>query len=137
MWKLLPTALALVLTTTAVVRAQRISDTAVVDDGRHLYATYCASCHGITGRGNGPAAEELRRRPADLTQLAKLNGSVFNGARIHNIVDGRAVKAHGTMDMPVWGDAFKWTEGLSEAGIKDRIEALVRYLESIQERASH
>ena len=137
MWKLLPTALALVLSTTAMVGAQRIGDTEVVDAGRHLFATYCASCHGVTGRGNGPAAEELRRRPADLTQLAKRNGGVFNGARIHGIVDGRAVKAHGTMEMPVWGDAFKWREGLPEAGIKDRIDALVRYLESIQERASH
>jgi mono/diheme cytochrome c family protein len=99
--------------------------------------TYCASCHGITGRGNGPAADELRHRPADLTQFAKHNGGIFNAARIHDIVDGRAVKAHGTMEMPVWGDAFKWREGLPEDAIKARIEALVRYLETIQERASH
>jgi len=75
--------------------------------------------------------------PADLTQFAKHNGGIFNGARIHSIVDGRAVKAHGTMEMPVWGDAFKWREGLPEDAIKTRIEALVRYLETIQERASH
>jgi mono/diheme cytochrome c family protein len=137
MWKALPTALALVLTTTVSMRAQRTTDTAVVDGGRDLFATYCASCHGVSGRGNGPAAEELRRRPADLTQYAKHNGGIFNGARIHSSVDGRAVKAHGTMEMPVWGDAFKWREGLPEDAIKARIEALVRYLETIQERASH
>jgi mono/diheme cytochrome c family protein len=129
-------AVALVLTTT-VMRGQGTPDTAVVQAGRDLFATYCASCHGISGRGNGPAAEELRRRPADLTQFAKRNGGIFNGARIHGIVDGRAVKAHGTMEMPVWGDAFKWREGLPEDGIKVRIGALVRYLESIQERVSH
>ena len=137
MWKLFPMALALVLTSTVMVRAQRTPDTAVVESGRDLFATYCASCHGVSGRGNGPAAEELRRRPADLTQLAKRNGGIFNGPRIHSIVDGRAVKAHGTMEMPVWGDAFKWREGLPEDAIKSRIEALVRYLGSIQERASH
>ena len=138
MWNVLPmaTAVAVLLTTTAM-RAQAPPDAAVVQSGRALFATYCASCHGVSGRGNGPAAEELRRRPADLTQLAKQNGGIFNGARIHNIVDGRAVKAHGTMEMPVWGDAFKWREGLPEAGITVRIDALVRYLESIQERASH
>ena len=136
MWKILPTALALVLTTTAI-RAQRTPDTAVVESGRNLFATYCASCHGASGRGNGPAAEELRRRPTDLTQLAKHNGGIFNGARIHSIVDGRAVKAHGTIEMPVWGDAFKWREGLPEDAIHARIEALVRYLETIQERPSH
>ena len=136
MWKMLPTALALVLATTAI-RAQRTPDTAVVESGRNLFATYCASCHGITGRGNGPVAEELRQSPADLTQFARRNGGIFNGARIHSIIDGRAVKAHGTMGMPVWGDAFKWREGLPEDAIKARIEALVRYLETIQERASH
>jgi len=137
MWKSLPTALALVLTTTAMTRAQGTTDQALVDRGQDLFTTYCASCHGVTGRGNGPTAEELRRRPADLTQFAKHNGGIFNGARIHSIVDGRAVKAHGTMEMPVWGDAFKWREGLPEDAIKARIEALVRYLETIQERASH
>ena len=136
MWKAFPIALAVMLATTPM-RAQETPDAAVVQGGRMLFATYCASCHGIGGRGNGPAAEELRRRPADLTQFAKRNGGVFNGVRIHTIVDGRAVKAHGTMEMPVWGDAFKWREGLPEEGIKVRIDALVRYLESIQERASH
>jgi mono/diheme cytochrome c family protein len=137
MWKSFQTVLALVLTTTATTHAQRITDQALVDSGRDLYTTYCASCHGVTGRGNGPAAEELRTRPADLTQFAKHNGGIFNDARIHSIVDGRAVKAHGTMEMPVWGDAFKWREGLPEDAIKARINALVRYLETIQERASH
>jgi mono/diheme cytochrome c family protein len=137
MWKVFTTALAVVLATSVGARAQRPSDAGNVQSGRDLFATYCASCHGVSGRGNGPAAEELRRRPADLTQLAKQNGGIFNGARIHSIVDGRAVKAHGTMEMPVWGDAFKWREGLPEDGIKVRIDALVRYLESIQERVSH
>ena len=41
------------------------------------------------------------------------------------------------MEMPVWGDAFKWREGLPEDGIRARIDALVRYLETIQERAGH
>lgn len=136
MWKSLPAVLALLLTTTVMTRAQRAPDTPLVE-GRDLFATYCASCHGVTGQGNGPAAEELRRRPADLTQFAKRNGGIFNGARIHSIVDGRAVKAHGTMEMPVWGDGFKWREGLPEDAITARIEALVRYLESIQERPSH
>jgi len=36
----------------------------------------------------------------------------------------------------VWGDAFKQScEGYSEARVKERIEALVTHLESIQQRA--
>jgi mono/diheme cytochrome c family protein len=138
MWKLvLPTTLTLILTTTAMASARGAIDRAGLDSGRTLYMTYCASCHGDGGRGNGPAAEELRHRPADLTQFVIRNGGVFNAARIQSIVDGRTVKAHGTMEMPVWGDAFKWRGGVPEEGIKARIEALVRYIETIQERAGH
>ena len=137
MWKVLPTTFALTVTMTVMANSQQKPDSAAVDSGRELFMTYCASCHGTTGRGNGPTAEELRHRPADLTQFAKQNGGVFNNALVHRIVDGRTVKAHGTMEMPVWGDAFKWRHGLDEERIKARIDALVRYLESIQERAGH
>ncbi len=137
MWNLLPTTVALVVTTTVMANAGQKPATADVDGGRAVFVTFCASCHGSSGRGDGPVSDDLRHRPADLTQLAKRNGGVFNAATIHGIVDGRAVKAHGTMEMPVWGDAFKWKEGLPEDAIKARIDALVRYLESIQERAGH
>jgi mono/diheme cytochrome c family protein len=110
---------------------------AAENEGRALFATYCASCHGTSGRGNGPSAEEFRRRPADLTQYAKQNGGVFNDAALHRIVDGRTVKAHGSFEMPVWGDAFKWRQGLDEDAIKARIDAIVRYIASIQERVGH
>ena len=136
MWKLLPTPFVLAATMTVMANSQK-PDTAAVNNGRDLFMTYCASCHGTSGRGNGPAAEELRHRPADLTQLARRSGGVFNDVLVHRIVDGRTVKAHGTMEMPVWGDAFKWRQGLDEDSIKTRVEALVRYLESIQERGGH
>lgn len=134
MWKLFSTTLAVVLTT-ALPNIRQAADPAVLDSGRGLFMTHCASCHGVSGRGNGPFAEELRRRPADLTQFAKQNGGVFNAAALHRIIDGRTVKAHGTMEMPVWGDTFKWRQGLPEEAIKTRIEAIVRYIESLQERA--
>jgi hypothetical protein len=39
--------------------------------------------------------------------------------------------------MPVWGDAFKASrDGLSADAVKERIDALVRYLEAIQKRAA-
>lgn len=33
--------------------------------GREIYGPSCASCHGATGRGDGPAGFTLRPRPAD------------------------------------------------------------------------
>jgi hypothetical protein len=39
--------------------------------------------------------------------------------------------------MPVWGDAFRSTrDGLTEGSAKMRIDAIVRYLRGIQERAA-
>ncbi len=36
--------------------------------GEKLWLTLCAGCHGDNGTGNGPAADWLRPRPANLTQ---------------------------------------------------------------------
>jgi mono/diheme cytochrome c family protein len=35
--------------------------------GRELFLDHCAYCHGAEGRGDGPAAADLRPAPADLT----------------------------------------------------------------------
>lgn len=35
--------------------------------GQMAYERYCASCHGTTGKGDGPQAKRLRSRPTDLT----------------------------------------------------------------------
>jgi copper transport protein len=40
-------------------------DTASVERGRVVYEQNCVSCHGATGRGDGPLAASLRPRPAD------------------------------------------------------------------------
>jgi putative copper resistance protein D len=40
---------------------------ASIAHGQTLYRTHCASCHGATARGDGPAAAGLLKRPADLT----------------------------------------------------------------------
>ena len=38
--------------------------------GGALYAERCASCHGATGAGDGPAAAALDPKPADLATVA-------------------------------------------------------------------
>ena len=105
-------------------------------DGKGLYRSYCASCHGETGRGDGPIAAHLKPPPADLTQIANRNKGKFPADRVTQLIDGRqVVKPHGNSQMPVWGDAFsKATTDSDEASIKGRIAALVSYLESIQAR---
>ena len=40
---------------------------ASIADGASRYAQNCAACHGLHGRGDGPAAASLPGKPADLT----------------------------------------------------------------------
>jgi mono/diheme cytochrome c family protein len=104
--------------------------------GDALFKTYCGTCHGTSAKGDGPLADSLRFRPADLTAIAKRNGGKFDTDKVYRTIDGRdAVKGHGGTDMPVWGDAFKRSrEGYSEKAVKVRIQAIVDYLKSIQVR---
>ena len=119
----------------AYVESIQVPSTGPDDTGSRLFRTYCASCHGAAGRGDGPMAMQLRRMPPDLTQFTRRNGGVFPSELVYRIVDGREVMSHGDREMPVWGDAFRMATGGSAAGgVKARIDAIVRYLASIQER---
>ena len=73
--------------------------------GGNLFGFYCASCHGREGKGDGPVASALTRRPADLTTIAKRNGGRFPANRVERFVTGNRepAPAHGSAEMPVWG----------------------------------
>jgi mono/diheme cytochrome c family protein len=103
-------------------------------DGEALFRSYCASCHGVSAKGDGVMAPYLRFRPADLTLIAKRRAGRFDADEVYRIVDGRTLVAgHGGTDMPVWGDSFRQSaQRYSEKEVKTRIRALVAYLKSIQ-----
>lgn len=102
------------------------------NSGEYLYRTFCASCHGESGRGDGPVADLLRRPAADLTAIAARAGGTFPRDTIVAVVDGRtAVASHGPREMPVWGDVLRVVEP-DDAATRRRIEALVKYVESMQ-----
>jgi len=116
-------------------------DSLTLDLGKADFRTYCAACHGVGAKGDGTVAEFLTIMAADLTQLTKKNAGLFPRERVIEVIDGRAdVKVHGPCDMPVWGDWFSTeaaNDGLDkdqrEAVVSARINALVAFLESIQE----
>ena len=122
-------------TTSATAAGQ----TPQADNGGALFFSYCASCHGADARGRGPLADMLRAQPSNLTQFSVRNGGVFPAERLHRIIDGKdqTVRSHGSFEMPIWGDAFRTREGLSDEAVRARIDAIVRYLSSIQERLAH
>lgn len=106
-------------------------------DGKELFRAHCATCHGVTGRGDGPLGDRLRRVPPDLTKFTARNGGVFPSERLYQIIDGRGVPSHVDREMPIWGEVFKAAAGPSTpAAVKARIDAIVRFLEAIQERGT-
>jgi mono/diheme cytochrome c family protein len=99
----------------------------------YFYRSLCASCHGETGSGDGPASDLLRVRPPDLRQIARRAGGAFPAARVRQIIDGRTpLPGHMRSGMPVWGDVLRTTEGDDESAIARRIDGLVAHLESLQ-----
>jgi mono/diheme cytochrome c family protein len=106
--------------------------------GEILYLRHCASCHGESGKGDGPVAASLRTRPADLTTIAERAGGSFDDSRVMRSIDGRrAVAEHGTREMPVWGAVFtEDLEGQRNAAYTVLLHgrSLTDYIRSLQQK---
>ncbi len=96
-------------------------------DGAALYQGHCATCHGVDGAGDGPMAKLLVQPVPDLRTV-----EMGNKLELIAVIDGRGMRAaHGTVDMPVWGWAFREVEQ-SENDVQARLDALAEYLLSLQ-----
>ena len=98
-----------------------------------MFANYCAPCHGVDARGDGPAAAALKVRPTDLTGMCRKNHGSFPDTHIVSVLQfGAEAPARGSAEMPVWGPILG---KMNQANTQDkllRISNLSRYLESIQ-----
>jgi len=112
------------------------------DFGKSEFEASCASCHGVSGKGNGPLVPLLRRNPPDLTLLAKNNQGVFPMNRLYEVIEGENVPAHGTRDMPVWGRAYRILDAEyyydtpydEKALVRARVLSLLEYISKLQVR---
>lgn len=103
-------------------------------EGADLFHAYCATCHGVTGKGDGPIASVLDTPVKDLTTIAKRNGGLFPTTRVGSIIAGdKLIKAHGTREMPIWGPIFHQIERDRDLG-NIRLQNVTQYVESIQEK---
>ena len=105
-----------------------------VGDPKGMFREYCASCHGLEGKGNGPAAAALKTVPADLTRISARNDGKFPTNKVRRYIEGLdEIPAHGSRDMPVWGPVLRSLGG-GQSEMQLRIENLTKYLESIQQK---
>jgi mono/diheme cytochrome c family protein len=104
-----------------------------VPSGGQIYRQYCASCHGVDGKGNGPARRALRIPAPDLTTLAKRHAGKFPYEYVTGVLRfGPGVSSHGSGAMPTWGPLFEYYYNQSSA--QRRIQNLCDYLAILQEK---
>ncbi|WP_431858061.1 c-type cytochrome [Azospirillum sp.] len=138
----LPVAAVVIATTLAAASPALAQSSGTMKDepiGRSTFIRNCAACHGIEGKGDGPLADYLTKKPATLTTIRERNKGVFPLEYMVRVIDGReAIPMHGTREMPVWGDVFLrqsiqdfWPRG-SEQVVRGRILEVVFYVQSIQ-----
>jgi len=108
----------------------------VVPSGKAMYKQYCAVCHGVEAKGDGPYAPMLKVPPPDLTALAKRHDGKFPYDYVSTILrfgPGPTI-LHGTADMPAWGPIFQYLDKNNERAVEQRIKNLCDYLASLQEK---
>lgn len=110
---------------------------AVDHSGQAPFDQYCASCHGKAADGQGPMAEQLKTKPADLRKLHVEFGSPLAKPRLREVIDGRDMpRSHGTSDMPVWGEkllaSVPPTPDGKEFFKRGTIFVIIDYLETLQ-----
>ena len=105
------------------------------DSGKQMYKDYCAACHGIDGKGNGPVVEFLKAAPPDLTTMAKRYGEKSVVPKVTFILNsGTESKTHGTSEMPIWGPVFSRLSHHNDQVVLLRIHNLAEYVNAIQQK---
>lgn len=130
-------------TTTKKAPAQTVSE----PSGEYLFNTYCAVCHGKDGKGAGPAAGALKVPPPDLTTLARRHGGKYPAEYVSTVLQYGVenLKAHGSPDMPIWGELFAPRGALTrnpsrplaetqevDAAVALKVRGLNQHIESLQ-----
>ena len=91
-----------------------------VADGASDYKTYCAMCHGATGKGDGAASANLNPKPADLSSEAFWKGK--DDAYLKKVVKEGGAAVGKSPLMAAWGKV------LSDA----QIDAVVAHLKTLK-----
>jgi hypothetical protein len=113
--------------------------------GRELFHQHCSTCHGVDGKGPGPGStgpfsnydpESIdpakRVKPADLTVLSDQNSGKFPADRVRDAIYFKgSIPAHGTPNMPAWGNVFYLLKDRPKL-LEKRVRDLTGYIESIQ-----
>lgn len=77
-------------------------------NGQEMYDQLCAVCHGVTGKGDGPAAPALENAVPDLTQFGAEAGGSYH-AQLESVISGLNRDVHkDIVGMPLWFREFQY-----------------------------
>jgi mono/diheme cytochrome c family protein len=64
------------------------ANTTTLAAGQKLYVSNCLTCHGASGKGDGPGGAALEKKPADL--VARIKAGETDGSLFWKISEGRS-----------------------------------------------
>ncbi|MCP4696597.1 MAG: cytochrome c [Gammaproteobacteria bacterium] len=89
---------------------------AQASEGEQTYKFYCAQCHGMEGKGDGPNAKTLPTDPRNFTKAEDMNK--LSDADMKNVIlDGGPAASKSAMMPP-------WSKTVTEAEVDDMIKHL-------------
>jgi len=75
-----------------------------IENGEKLFSNSCAACHGVSGKGDGPAAVTMKPRPKNLNDYEYMKNltdeELFNGIKYGGASVGKSPF------MPAWGSTL-------------------------------
>ncbi len=92
-----------------------------ISKGKELYEMSCTSCHGMSGKGDGPAAVSLRPKPRNLSDPAYMG--TLNDQYLYDVISKGGGAVGKSPFMPGWGTT------LSDKDIAN----IIAYIRSLSE----
>jgi mono/diheme cytochrome c family protein len=90
-------------------------------EGKKLYASYCVTCHGEQGKGDGPASKALPVKAADHTNGAAMNQ--LSDKYLSDVISKGGPAVGKSPIMPAWGNQFK----------EQQVRDLIAFIRSLAE----
>ena len=89
------------------------------EQGKKLYGQFCASCHGQSGKGDGPAAAALNPKPRDHTDKETM--SKLSDDELLKVIKNGGASVGKSPLMPAWGASLK----------DDQIKDVIAYVRTL------
>jgi mono/diheme cytochrome c family protein len=96
-----------------------VAQAQTVAEGKSLYTSYCAACHGDQGKGDGVAARSLPVKPADHTNGTVMNQ--FSDKFLTDIITKGGSAVNKSAFMPAWRSSLN----------NKQVSDIVAYMRSI------